>query len=182
MTAIDVTCTDQDYWEEILAENDLSQDREKPEDFGVLEPIIKSLNRKNSGIREETDAELKAKLDGDDLFFRGHRIVRVRHGSRKCPDWVLDNDQIKKLLLTSFPKLGSDDKQRARAGRWARIIQLYHRSQLTQGQTAKELGISLSTLKMAVKAINRVSRGLNAAGRPRYKKTYSPSRHTIDRD
>jgi hypothetical protein len=145
------------------------------EDYESEEPVVNynGITRDtvtHSGL-SETNEELRTKVDGDDPFFEGHGIVKPRRGNagdrtgipRTCPEWALDNTKIQKILLLSFPKLTTDGKQRASAGRWARVIQLYFKSQMTHGQIASEMGLSLNNVKMIVRAIKLASKGLSTA-------------------
>ena len=198
MTQIDVTNTDQFYWEEILAKSDLSADKEIPqaieitvEEFKELtnldllpeedyeredDPVIifngitkdtDRLNADHSGLWETND-ELRTKVDGDDTFFKGHRIIKQRRGNRECPDWAYSTVKLRALLLKSFPKLLTNKKQRASAGRWARVIQMYFKSQMTHGQIASELHVGLNTVLMLIRAIKLAARGVRTdTGKPR---------------
>lgn len=128
--------------------------------------------------------QLRKVFDGDDQFVSGgHQVVKsagaTRHATRvsKTPEWALSNEQVQALLLRSFPKLATDPKQRERAGRWMRIINLYYRAAWTQAQIAEEMGISLNLLKFLIVSIKRAAngeqangkgkRGLRPRGRPR---------------
>ena len=199
---VDVLNEDPRYWEKILAESDLSPDREVPqaieitaEEFRELtnlellpeedyeredDPVITfngitkdtdTLNSDHSGL-SETNEELRTKIDGDDPYFTGHGIIKPRRGNqgnktgipRTCPDWANNSVKIKELLLRSFPKLKADDRQRAAAGRWARVIQLYYRKQMTHGQVCTELSIPLVTLLSVVRSIDRAIQGKRTDG------------------
>jgi hypothetical protein len=144
------------------------------EDYESEEPVVNynGITRDtvtHSGL-SETNEELRTKVDGDDPFFEGHGIVKPRRGNqgnktgvpRTCPEWALDNAKVQEILLRSFPKLMTDEKQRASAGRWARIIQLYFKSQMTHGQIASELGVNLNTILMVVRSIGRAAKGLSS--------------------
>lgn len=203
MTQVDTTNTDKFYWEKILAESNLSSDKEAQQVFvitaeecrelenvGLLpeedyerqdDPVITFngitkdtdiLNADHSGLGE-TNEELRTKIDGSDTFFEGHRIIKQRRGNagnktgvpRTCPDWAKDNAKIRALLLRSFPKLLTDEKQRLKAGRWARVIQMYYRSQMTHGQICNELDLTLPTILSMIRNIDRVVKGKRADGR-----------------
>lgn len=189
MIEVDVTNTDQSYWERILAEHGLSTKKEEPEIIEITpeqflelrntellpeedyqkqdDPVINyhpitrdtaTLNADHSGLMLTND-ELRTKVDGDETFFTGHRIIKERRGNRICPDWASDNSKIQKLLLNAFPQLTIDKKQRAAAGRWARVIQLYYRQQLTHGQICTEMKISLPAVFSLIRAIDRAVSG-----------------------
>jgi len=197
---VDVTNENQEYWEKILAESDLSK-KEEPEiiaitaeEFNELanleilpeedlehedDPIINyrgitqdidTLNADHSGLYE-TNEELRTKIDYNEPFFEGHRIIKPYasgpRANRKCPAWANSNAKIRALLLRSFPKLATNKKQRQGAGRWARIIQMYYRSQMTHGQICTELRSTLPTVASIIRAIDRAVKGKRANGRPR---------------
>ena len=197
---VDTKCEDQEYWEKILAKHDLSTSKEEPqvveitsEEFTEIinvellpeedyiredDPVVYSnritkdtdtLNIDHSGLYN-TFEEMLTKVDSDETFFRGHRIVKSRRGDagdktgapRVCPDWAHDNVKIQGFLLRSFPKLAINAKQRKAAGRWARIIQMYFKSQMTHGQIASELGVNLNTILMLIRSIKLAARGFRA--------------------
>jgi hypothetical protein len=199
---IDTTNQSQEYWEKILAAENLPSDlslREKvdtemleitDEEFKELknlellpeedyqyedDPVVNFISRDtdsgHSGL-SETNEELRGKVGSNDPFFVGHGIIKPQPGGtakktgvpRVCPEWAQDKSKLKALLLQSFPKLATDIKQRAAAGRWARIIQLYHRSQMTHGQVASEMGLSLPAIFSIIRSIDRAVRGKRADG------------------
>jgi hypothetical protein len=188
---LDITVEDRKYWEAVLAESNLSAINETPpiqisaEEFEELsnvdllpeedyeredDPVIKfngitrdtdTLNADHSGL-SLTNHELRTKIDSEDTFFTGHRIIKERRGNRPCPDWAVDSNKLRELLLRAFPKLHTNEKQRSSAGRWARVIQLYYRSQMTHGQICAELGLSLPTVASMVRSIDRAAAGKTA--------------------
>jgi hypothetical protein len=190
---IDVTNENQEYWERILAESDLSIKDEvetveiSAEEFRELtnlellpeenyeiqdDPIVNfnsitkdtnTLNADHSGLSHTND-ELRTKIDSADIFFTGHRIIKQRRGNRPVPSWATDNIQLRGLLLRAFPKLADNPKHRLAAGRWARVVQLYFRSQLTEGQVADELKMTVNGVKSIIRSILRTSRGRRANG------------------
>lgn len=208
---IDITNTDPLYWERILSESNLSEIKDpEPVEISVEEfkeltntgllpeedykheddPVViyngitkdaDTLNADHSGL-SETNAELRGKVDGDDPFFEGHRIIKPRRGNRKCPEWAADNTKLRKVLLLAFPKLETNAKQRAKAGRWARIIQLYFRSQMTNGQVAHELKMSIAHIDTVLRAIRRAAAGLRANGSGKRTRNVPVSGHPIASD
>jgi len=112
-------------------------------------------------------------VPGDQSFMNGHQIIRIRRPRRRVPQWVFDDNKIRAFLLRSFPKLSSDDKQRKRAGRWARVIQLYFRTRKSYRETAEEMGESLETTHNIIRRIQRASSGkpVNGVKRNRVRKT-----------
>ena len=81
----------------------------------------------------DSSHQLRKHLDSDDPFMSaGHQILVERQQERVCPEWAKSDTKIQEILLRSFPKLkqaGSQDEKRA--GRWARVIQLYFRMNCT---------------------------------------------------
>lgn len=115
--------------------------------------------------KQEAFEELRGQFDGQDPFMTtGHQIITVRRGTHKIPDWTKDKTRIQKLLLRSFPKMMVDSKQREQAGRWARVIHLYFRMQMTSGQVAEEMELPKKKIYDIILRIQRVSHGRRANG------------------
>jgi hypothetical protein len=110
--------------------------------------------------------QLRRVFDGDDSFMaQGHQISKLQKRERLVPDWTRSNEEVRRVLLRSFPKLATDAKQRERAARWARIIHLYFRLQYTYRQVAEEIGIGVGNVKFKVASIRRVAAGKSAQGK-----------------
>ena len=138
-----------------------------------------------------TLGQLRKVFDGNDQFVSGgHQIVKsagaTRHADRvsKIPEWSLNDEQVKALLLKSFPKLATDAKQRERAGRWLQIIQLYYRMAWTEKKIAEELNMSIDRVRYFIRAIKWASEGKRALdGEQRNKKPVGrPKNLSIDTD
>jgi DNA-directed RNA polymerase specialized sigma24 family protein len=112
--------------------------------------------------RKKDMAKLRRRIDGDDNFMSAHQIKKIRTRERDIPAWTLNNKEVQKVLLRAFPNLQNSRRMAARAGRWMRLIHLYYRVQMSNSQVAKEMGVNLNTVKMALKAIRRVARGRRA--------------------
>jgi hypothetical protein len=111
-------------------------------------------------------SELRTKLDGNDTFVTGgHRVMKTagatRHTARmkRVPVWANDDEQVRLLLLKIFPKLKINEKQRARAVRWMRVIYLYFRVGWTSGKIASELGLRDVIVRNIVRDIRRAANG-----------------------
>jgi hypothetical protein len=112
--------------------------------------------------------QLRNKIDSNDSFLnRGHQIKKIRTRLKNIPDWATNNAKLQALLLTVFPKLETDLKQRKAAARWARVIHLYYRFGMPHNQVVAETGIGYGTLRSLLRGIRRASRGLNSHNRPR---------------
>ena len=109
---------------------------------------------------------LRKIFDGNSSFMRGHQIKRIRslHDGRVVPEWVTDDRIIQGLLLRSFPKLATNARQRKRAGRWARVIQLYFRSKKSRREVAEDMGESENVVRMLIRAIKLARNGKRANG------------------
>src|ERR1035437_7974553 len=94
----------------------------------------------------------------------GHQIVSLRRRKRSVPEWARNTEKIKAILITSFPKLKTDFKQRSRAARWGRIIYLYYRLGWTNRQVAEEMEMKPSNLHNMTISIHRVANGMRANG------------------
>jgi hypothetical protein len=117
-------------------------------------------------MSRDTFDELRQSFDGSESFMvRGHGIKTMRRGQRTVPDWAKDKRKLQALLLRSFPKMMTNTRQRAGAGRWARVIYLFYNLNLTSGQIAKELEITVKHVDVLLVGIRRVARGLRYDGR-----------------
>lgn len=126
----------------------------------------------------DTFRELRTKIDSNDPFMTGgHRLLKMRRHQRSVPEWVRSDETVRKVLLRSFPKLQTDDRQRKRAAVWTRIIHLYMRLGYTYSYVADEMGLSHQQVRSIVQRMYYVSDGKNSktggaasqrpAGRPK---------------
>lgn len=134
-------------------------------------------NWKMTNLRNKDNGELRSLriFAGSDSFMKGgHRIInsnRARVGpARKNADWAKSDKKVQKLLLRVFPKMLTDDKQRKRAGRWLRVIQLYFRYGYSYGDTAAEIGEKKKFVQDVLCRINRALQGLPCDGRKKPRK------------
>jgi len=119
------------------------------------------------------DRKIRRRFDCDDPFFSAHQIITINRPRRKTPSWMKSDEEVRKFLLYAFPKFATDKKQRASAGRWLRIIQLYFRGKYNAREVSEEIGISYMAVKSLVRSIRRVSVGRRANGGG-FKKRASP--------
>ena len=130
--------------------------------------------------RKRDMAKLRTRMDGNDGFMSAHQIKKIRTREREIPEWTLNDKEVQKVLLRSFPALRTNNKAAIRAGRWMRLIHLYYRVQMSNSQVAKEMDMTLNAVKMTLKGIRRVAQGrrfdnrcvlgLTPRGRPRRQK------------
>jgi hypothetical protein len=115
---------------------------------------------------QDTFGELRHNhFDGSDPFMTGgHQILKIRRQKRETPEWTKNDEEIKKLLLRSFPSLKTNAFQRAGAARWTRFIHLYYRIGMTCGQIGEEMKISFDSAQNLSRRIARASRGIKANG------------------
>jgi hypothetical protein len=114
-------------------------------------------------------AELRGHVDGQDPFMTGgHQIIKMRRGNRVIPDWAKNNKKMQAMLNRSFLELRTNPKQRARAARWATVIQLYFRMQMTRGQVAAQMGLDQGVVKRLIDNIHLASKGLKSGGKGPY--------------
>ena len=118
---------------------------------------------------KRTNAQLRRLLDSDDSFLsRGHQIIKIRRHQHKRPEWTKHENQIRGLILLAFPRCEDNDeagkRQRVRAGRWARVIQLYYAMGYTYSQVAEEMGTTSNRVRNLIRHIVNVSRGKRANG------------------
>jgi hypothetical protein len=74
--------------------------------------------------------KLRQKFDGSDQIIRGLKVFGnglAGHDQRvaNTPEWVRNDAAVRAVLLRAFPKWNTNPTQHERAGRWARIINLY---------------------------------------------------------
>jgi hypothetical protein len=103
--------------------------------------------------------KLRGRMDGNEGFMSAHQIKKVRTLQREIPAWTLNDKEVQKVILRSFPDFKKNRIHAARAARWVRIIHLYYRMQLPNSHVAKDMGITINVLKMALKGMRRVARG-----------------------
>jgi len=126
-------------------------------------------NKLKESLRSVND-QLRTKFDGDDPVRLAFRIGGLRRSGgkrsqrREAPTWALNDKAIRKILLRSFPKLSSDDKQHRAAARWAHVIYLFWHLKLTIGQIALELNVNIDTVRALIRSIKRVAKGQRADG------------------
>jgi hypothetical protein len=108
--------------------------------------------------------QLRGIVDGNDSFMTGFQIGKPKQYRRKVPVWLNNNKQIQVILLSAFPKLGTDQRQRTMAARWANVVHYYFRLRYTDAQTAEELGIKVETVKNVLNRIRRAAGGRKANG------------------
>src|SRR6266851_5102223 len=160
------------YWEKILEFHGLGERQsglqEEPQETGdgALEEIDIA-KKKPNGQKSRDMQKLRHKMDGDDNFMGAHQIKKIRTREREIPVWTLSNEEVQKVLLLAFPCLNTRKASRKAAGRWARIIHLYYRMQMSNSLVAKEIGVSLSTLYSSLRRIRRVAQGKLGDGKSR---------------
>ena|ERR1700722_4826824 len=121
---------------------------------------------------------------GVDAFTGGFQVGAPRTYKRKPQTWANSNLEIKRILLTAFPQQATKPRQRERAGRWLRVIHLCLRLSYTYRQAAEDMGTTMNAVRMILRTVNRVRKGLtqhgtprslNKAGRPKKQETQIPS-------
>ena len=94
----------------------------------------------------------------------GHQIIKIRRPKKRIPTWVYDFEQIKKILLRCFPKLQYNLRQRNRAGKWVRVINLYFRQNWSRGQIADEMDLQYKTIDRMIERIKKAGEGQRTDG------------------
>lgn len=133
-----------------------------------LDSIVSKLMVKESvtsGFQtQDTYIQLRKVFDSSDGFVAGGHATRgsanSKHVTRlaKIPTWTNDNKKVQLLLLVAFPKLKKTDKQRAKAARWAQVIQLYYRMGLPMGRVSKILGITVNSVNQILLRIRATAK------------------------
>lgn len=107
--------------------------------------------------------QLRKKMDGNDPFLSGgHQIIKVRKREKVIPLWALSDTLTRKFLIEVFPNLKTSEKQRKKAGRWARAIHLYYRLGMPHNQVAEEMPIGYGALRSLLRNIRRAANGLTS--------------------
>jgi hypothetical protein len=109
--------------------------------------------------RKKDMQRLRKRMDGNDNFMEGHQIKTIRTRTREIPPWTLNDAEVQKVVMRSFPDWRKNRRHTAGAGRWVRIIQLYYRMQMPIHMVAKEMEVTLGTAKNLLLHIRRVSQG-----------------------
>ena len=122
-----------------------------------------------------TFQQLRGMFQGTDQFMQsGHQIInsdRANAGpKRKNACWAKSDKEVRELLLSVFPKLDSNERQRMRAGKWARVIQLYFRSGLSYGDTAAEMQENKVFVHNVINRINAALVGFPCRGKKKPRK------------
>lgn len=155
-------------WENKLEKKSLGKKQLELDEPLPAETLTSS--RKRDG--NEDFAALRKKLDGDSSFVSsGHQIIKIRSREREMPDWAASRIKIQNILLAAFPKLREDKTQREAASRWAMVINLFYRMNLTYSQIGRELKISEDAVMKIVQRINRTASApiKRPRGRPKKK-------------
>jgi len=124
----------------------------------------------------DTFGELRQYFDGDGGFMTGHQIVRERRIRRRIPLWAKNDKKVQELLLRSFPRLGTNSKQRNQARRWVRTIHLYFRMGLSNGAVAEDMNLTPKQVSDILLRIQRASRGESTDGTGRKLGSRRPGR------
>ena len=145
--------------------------RLKKAGLGIVQPMTdhsEGESQLNMAGSQNEMLVLRNKLGGSDRFMEAHQITKIRSMDREIPDWVFNNKEVQRVVLTSFPRLETRPRQRAKAAQWVRLIYLYYRMGLPMQVVAKELNVDKSLVKRWLLSINRAEKGLtNADGKPR---------------
>jgi hypothetical protein len=105
-------------------------------------------------------------------------------GGRQTPAWTRDMVAIRRILLTSFPKLHANSRQHEAALRWALIIRMYwglgytHGEivlDLNQGKWGQENSPELWTLNKVRSVIHRIRRAAEVDARHRGRVPHNPA-------
>ena len=126
---------------------------------------------------EKDKAILRKFFDSNEPFMSGHQIISpIRRPDKEVPDWALDNHEVQRILLQSFPKMHTDPRQRRSAGRWARILYLYFRVYETDSGIAEEMNMTVGAVRSILSRIvglaEDIQKGVETARKGRPKKVY----------
>lgn len=116
----------------------------------------------------------EANLDTDNGYksigssLRGYQVTKAFERKKKfSPDWALDDNKVKDLLLLCFPKSQTSSSQRKSAGRWALVINYYFKLNYTAPQTAQEMSVKTHIVDSIIARIHKALSGLTSNSRER---------------
>jgi hypothetical protein len=114
--------------------------------------------------RKRDMTRLRGRMDGNDGFMSAHQIkkVRVLIGQKDTPPWSASDVEVRRVLLTTFPRLKTNYRERQAAARWNRAIMLVYRMGMPYNHAAAELGIKVGTLRSLLRNIRRAAKGLRS--------------------
>jgi len=114
--------------------------------------------------RRKDMAKLRLRMDGDDNFMSAHQIkkTRVQIGQKNTPLWAASDAEVRRVLLSSFPNLASDQWHRKSAARWNQAIILVYRVGMPYNHAAAEMHISVGALRSLLRNIRRAAQGLRS--------------------
>jgi hypothetical protein len=123
--------------------------------------------KRTNPASSEDFGSLRNSFDGSDSFMRGHQITTLgnRKRDRCIPEWTKYDAQIQGVLSRSFPKLGTNKKQRAQAGCWSQFIYLYWRASEDRQTIMSEMRLTAEQFKTLRTRIVRAGNGLPTDGR-----------------
>jgi hypothetical protein len=160
-----ITKTEEEYWEKQLQKHGLGMRQLGLQDNGEDDPaeIEPTRGRRVSGLNKDFE-QLRTKFDSQDGFVSsGHQIKKIRTREKEIPLWATnDKETQQKVLLRAFPKLLTDSVQRKRAGRWAAVLVLFYRMNMTKSRIASELKISPASVNSILQRARRVAKGISA--------------------
>jgi hypothetical protein len=166
-----------EYWEKILQSYGLGVKQIAKDDSDERSGEAQSGNygvalgrvsqRRNPGAQGL--AVLRNVVELNDQFLRSHQIRKIRVEERPIPEWAIDDRTIQVILLTAFPKMLTDERQRRRAGAWLRVFYLYYRLGMTYSQVAKETGLNEGQVQAHLRSLSRVAQGKTRHGKARKK-------------
>jgi len=156
----------EEYWEEQLRKHGLGMHQLGLQDNGEGNPtpeIEPTRGRRVSGLNRDFE-QLRTKFDSRDGFVSGgHQIKKIRTREKEIPLWATnDKETQQKVLLRAFPKLQTDSKQRKRAARWAAVLVLFYRMNMTKSQIGAELRIGSTVVNSILQRARRVAKGISA--------------------
>lgn len=114
--------------------------------------------------RKKDMATLRKRMDGSDGFMNAHQIkkTRVLVGQKDTPPWANSNKEVCRILLSSFPDLAKNYRQRKSAARWNHAIMLVYRLGVSYRDAAAEMKITYQALESMLRNIRRAAKGLRS--------------------
>lgn len=144
-------------WEARLAKHGLSNRQLDDKDILSM-PVSASesggiQNHQFDGSMEFQHWLYTAESQIDEEELRRYHEVPVKIYHRNTPAWALSNKSLRYILMTLFPKMASDRRQRKRAARTCSLIYRYFRLCEPAGSIAEDLCVSAKCVQKQVERI-----------------------------
>jgi len=116
------------------------------------------------GLSKDSLSWFTRRVDANDPLVHSHEVKSPRQSIKHIPEEFKSDVGIRNFIQRVFPNFRANEKQRAQAGRWARVIQLHYKYHYSERTTAEEMGLALSIVKSIKTRIRRALKGRRLDG------------------